>query len=561
MASTPESTRDAFAEWRAATSHDWLADDPHFTSLAPEFPELRPFATACATTIDGWTRNTNRDEHLPRLQRFDPDGRRTEGIVFHPDHQLIGEAIWGVDLLGRYRAPGHERETLSLLYLLAQDGEGGWCCPMACTAGMIKVCQSAVKADPSGTGLPADWLARLLDPDFAGMLYASQFLTEIQGGSDVGANVVTAKPADLGDPRAPQEGWWCITGEKWFCSVIDANLFLVTARPEGAPPGTAGLKAFVVPRALPGLDPRSPNSEPNRFSVRRLKWKLGTRSMASAEVDFEGAYGWPVADFHGTVEIVLNTSRLYNAVCACAILQRAWREADAFARTRFAFGKPILDFPAVARTVAHLNCEAHAARSLTFHLAALSDEIALAEGQATRAGSPTDGRSAWRMLVNLNKIWTALTCPAGVRDAIEVLGGNGAIEEFSVLPRLLRDSLVLEAWEGGHGVLCAQLLKDARRGLHRPMFAHLRGVAESAGVGSGGMETLAALWEATLSRPDADIVWRDLLEHSRAPVQALLLRAQAVPEPIIDHFVALHDRGCDPLTDKNLGPRIRAVVG
>ncbi|MSP54975.1 MAG: hypothetical protein EXR69_05130 [Myxococcales bacterium] len=563
MSTTPASasTREALADWREATSRDWLADDPHFSSLAPDFPELRPFAAACATAIDAWARNTNRDEHLPRLQRFDADGRRTEGIVFHPDHQRIGEAIWAVDLLGRYREPGHERETLSLLYLLAQNGEGGWCCPMACTAGMIKVCQSAERADRGESGLPSDWLGRLLTPDFAGMLYASQFLTEIQGGSDVGANAVTAKPADPGDPRAPEAGWWCITGEKWFCSVIDASLFLVTARPEGAKPGTAGLKAFVVPRTLPGLDPRSPTSEPNLFAVRRLKWKLGTRSMASAEVDFVGAYGWPVADFQGTVEIVLNTSRLYNAVCACAILQRAWREADAFARTRVAFGKPILDFPAVARTVARLKCEAYAARSLTFHLAALSDEIALANGQLTLAGPDTDRRTVWRMLVNLNKIWTALTCPAGVREAIEVLGGNGAIEEFSVLPRLLRDSLVLEAWEGGHGVLCAQVLKDARRGLHVPMFAHLRQIAISAGVRATGVDALAGLWEHTLARPDAGIVWRDLLERSRAPVQALMLRAQTVPEPIIDHFVALHDRERDPLTDNQLGPRIRAVVG
>ncbi len=553
MPSTPESSRDAFAAWRAATARDWLADDPHFSAITPHFPERTAFAHTCATVIDPLARTTNRDEHLPRLQRYDADGRRTEGVVFHPDHQRIGEAIWGVDLLGRYRTPGHESETLALLYLLAQNGEGGWCCPMACTAGMIKVSQSALAG--SDDGPLAGWLDRLLTPDFGRMLYASQFLTEIQGGSDVGANVVTARPVEA----AETDGWWALTGEKWFCSVIDASLFLVTARPEGATAGTAGLRAFVVPRALSGHDPRDPTSPPNGFAVRRLKWKLGTRSMASAEVDFEGAYGWPVADFHGTVAIVLNTSRLYNAVCAAAILQRSWREADGYARTRMAFGKPILAFPAVARTVAKLKCEAHAARSLTFHLAALSDRLALSGGGS--AGDDADLRSAWRMLVNLNKIWTALTCPAGVRDAIEVLGGNGAIEEFSVLPRLLRDSIVLEAWEGGHGVLCAQLLKDAQKGLHRPMFAHLRGLPTKEGGEQAVVDALAARWETTLSWGDADVVWRDLVEETRIPVQALLLRAQGVPAAIVDHFTAMHDGTRSPVDDPGLGARIRAVVG
>ncbi len=534
----PDSARAAFAEWRERTAHDWLADDPHFTSLAPPIPELAPFARRCATDIDAWAGNTNRDEHLPRLQRFDPDGRRTENIVFHPDHERIGEAIWDVDLLGRYRAPGHERETLSLLYLLAQNGEGGWCCPMACTAGMIKVCQQA-------EGLPPDWLPSLLIQDFAKMYHASQFLTEIQGGSDVGANVLVSQPAEgaLGE-----QGWWCLSGEKWFCSVIDARLFLVTARPEGAPKGTPGVRAYVVPRSLPGLSPKDPASAPNRYMVRRLKWKLGTRSMASGEVDFQGAYGWPVADFGKTVEIVLNTSRLYNAICASAILQRAWREADGYARTRRAFGHAIVDFPAVARTLAKLKVEAHAARSLTFHLASLSDELAV---------RPTpEGPVIFRMLVNLNKIWTALTCPAGVRDAIEVLGGNGAIEEFSVLPRLLRDSIVLEAWEGGHGVLCAQLLKDCKRGLHLPMFAHLRAMASD----PAKVDALAALWEATLVRKDVEIVWRDLIEQSRATVQGLMMQVQGVPGCITDHFSALQG-GINPLDDPNLGERIRAVVG
>ena len=317
--------------------------------------------------------------------------------------------------------------------------------------------------------------------------------------------------------------------------MIDADLFLVTARPVGAPPGTAGLRAFVVPRSREG--------RVNGFRIRRLKYKLGTRSMASAEVDFTGAWGWPVADFRRTVEVVLNTSRLYNATCAAGMLQRAWREADAYARTRIAFGQPILSFPSIARVVARIKVEAAGARASTFHLAQLADRITRGE---------TDLVPAWRMLVNLNKIWTAQTCPAGVRDAIEVLGGNGAIEDFSVLPRLLRDAIVVEAWEGGHGVLCAQLLRDSQRGLAEPLFAHLQRVV-------GDVGPIATRWASVLGRPDAEVVFRDLVEELRAPVQAGLLRAQGAPEAWALHLETVHRRGWDPISDARLAERVAAV--
>ena len=315
-------------------------------------------------------------------------------------------------------------------------------------------------------------------------------------------------------------------------------LFRSTARVEGT--GTSGLRAFVVPRRV--------GDGPNRFQVRRLKYKLGTRSMASAEIDLVGALGHPVGDFRRTVEIVLNTSRLYNAVCAAGFLQRAWREADGYARARRAFGSPILAFPTIRRVVARLRTEAYAARAVTFLLAA----------------RPQD--AAWRMLVNLNKIWTAQTCPAGVRDAIEVLGGNGAIEDFSVLPRLLRDSLVLEAWEGGHGVLCAQILKDMRKlRLHEPAFVLL---AELGGdLVAERLSATRARFEALLARPDADAHVRDLVEELRPVAQAAALAAEArssgadpLLPTIIDHLLTTSARGWDPLTDEGLAARLERLT-
>jgi alkylation response protein AidB-like acyl-CoA dehydrogenase len=536
-APSPTSARAAFAAWRSART-SWWEDDPHLASLLhvhgadAAVSEIRAFAAACAGPIDRWAIETNRDEHLPQLRRWDGFGNRVEDVSFHPDYHQIGRAVYRTGVMSRYAEPGRELETLALVYLLAQDGEAGHCCPLACTAGMIKILQAAGDAPP-------EWLERLYDPDYDTHFHASQFLTEIQGGSDVGANALVARETADG---------WALFGEKWFCSVIDANLFLVTARPEGAPAGTAGLRAFVVPRTREG--------GPNHFEIRRLKYKLGTRSMASAEVDFRGALARPVGDFRRTVEIVLNTSRLYNAICAAGFLQRAWREADGYARARTAFGTSLLSFPSIQRTVARLRVEAYAARSVSFLLAARAPVV----GQAPDP--------AWRMLVNLNKIWTALTCPAGVRDAIEVLGGNGAIEDFSVLPRLLRDSLVLEAWEGGHGVLCAQILRDARKlRLHEPMFALL------GALGGPALATplarLRARWDRVLALPESDGAAhiRDLVEELRPVAQAAALAAEARADGadpllpiVIEHLLATGSRGWDPLEDRGLAARLTVLT-
>lgn len=529
MHNSPASARAAFADWRARSTDWW---DSHLASLlthhgAGSIADIRAFAVTCATRVDPRAIETNRDENLPVLRRWDGLGNRVEGVAFHPDYHAIGRDVYRTGIMSRYATPGRELETFALLYLLAQAGEAGHCCPLACTAGMIRILQLAPDA-------PAAWLERLYDPDYDTHFHASQFLTEVQGGSDVGANALVATEGPDG---------WTVTGEKWFCSVIDAHLFLVTARPEGAPSGTAGLRTFVVPRTLD-------DGRVNHFELRRLKYKLGTRSMASAEVDFRGAVAIPVGDFRRTVEIVLNTSRLYNAICAAGFLQRAWREADGYARARTAFGSPILAFPTIQRVVSRLRVEAYAARSVSFLLAARSEQ--------------RDG--AWRMLVNLNKIWTATTCPAGMRDAIEVLGGNGAIEDFSVMPRLLRDSLVLEAWEGGHGVLCAQILKDAKRlRLHEPMFALLESLGGD--VTSAALAVERARWEAVLARPDADALIRDLVEELRPVAQAAALAAEsraAGADPllpvVIEHLLVTNRRGWDPLSDARLSERMALLT-
>lgn len=531
---TPEMARDGFDEWR--TRMRTTAWDAHADSLlalygrAGDRGVVQEFGTQSATTIDALVRENNRDENLPVLRRYDGLGHRTESVVFHPSYHELGRALYRTGVMSRYAQVGQQFTTLALMYLYSQNGEGGHACPLACTAGMIRILQQA--------GGHKAWLERLLDPNYDTHFHASQFLTEVQGGSDVGANAVVA--------RKERDGWR-LYGEKWFCSVIDAHLFLVTARPEDAGPGTRGVKAFVVPRMMDG--------SVNDFHVRRLKYKLGTRSMASAEVDFVGAKAELVADFKDVVQVVLNTSRLYNAVASIGMLQRAYREAHAYAHTRMAFGQPIVEFPSIARIIARLRVESVANRSTTFLLAALADRIALGNADVSE-------ERAYRLLVNLNKFWTSVQGTRGIQDAIEVLGGNGAIESFSVLPRLLRDSIVCEAWEGGHNVLCAQALKDsARLGIHRDLRSYLAARGAQGVLFDRAFDRWDALAQASVAKGALHV--RTLAEELRIPVQSATMRWES-QQPggmaglgiIIDDFERTHARGYDALEDDGLALRL-----
>lgn len=400
-------------------------------------------------------RQCNLEENLPRLDRFSELGIRTENVVFHPSYHEAGRLIWKTGILADYATPGRETEQLALLHLFSGNGEFGHACPLACTAGLIKLLQ-AVGTDEQ----KERWLPGLLDRDYDRRIHASQFLTEVQGGSDVGSNAVVAR----------HDGkHWRVDGEKWFCSVIDASVFLMTARPDGAPPGTRGLGLFLVPRDVDG--------ETNEFRIRRLKWKLGTRAMASAEVDFGNAQAEALGDidrgFKNVVERVLDTSRVYNAICCAGAMRRSYVEASLYAQNRRAFGQAIADYPLIAEALATLRAESMAALASTLRIAAQSDVLARGEGDEHL-------QAARRVAVNVNKYWTSVRNTQMARLAMEVFGGNGAIESFSILPQLYRDAMVLESWEGTHNTLVQQIMRDTQRlKLHEAFVGMLRAAVDS----------------------------------------------------------------------------------
>lgn len=508
----PAGARADLTRFRQATRTNAYRRDPGLAwalashrpdEFATREPELEAFGEVVAGEIEALSFTANEDPNLPRLERWDGLGHRVEEIAYHPAYHRLGELVYEARIMADYETPGQELFQLAKFYLAAFQGEAPHLCPMSCTAGLIKAIQEVGSDELKTTYLPG-----LLDPDYRTNLVGAQFVTEVQGGSDVGAGAVTAVPQADGSYR--------IHGEKWFCSVAQADLYLMTARVEGQGEGTAGLGCFVVPRKLS-------DGSANAFHLRRLKKKLGTRSMASAEIDWNGstayALGPPERGFKTVVEIVLQTSRVFNAFGTTGSMMRATLDAFAYAQNRQAFGAPIAHFPEIQQSLARMQALSWACLFSTVEVTVLADRV------ANKDPCP-DLRGQLRMLTNINKYWTSLLNTRTIRDAMEVLGGNGTIEDFSVLPRLYRDAMVLESWEGAHNVLAAQVARDILRyRLHEPC------------------EKLFSSWledlEASLPSPE--------LERLRVRLEDLSLRFQGlfeasrrevgeVQRPLVDAF-------------------------
>jgi len=442
--------REQFATWRSRYPGNPFEADRHLDLInrrylsAERLAEIRRSAGSFGAAA-GWLGEIVNGYATvsPRLERFDGAGNSVERIRFADGYAAAGELVWGSGLLRHAASPGESFEQANLFYLASLEGEMGHMCAATCTTGLIRVLRRAGSEE-----LQQRYIPGLTEVGYAEALRGAQFLTEVQGGSDVGTIATVAEPA--------ADGTYRIHGEKWFCSVADADLFLLLARPPDAAAGTAGLGCFVVPRLTDGA--------PNGFSIRRLKDKLGTTSMASGEIDFSGAVAYPVGGvddgFKIMVTAMLNSSRWLNAIGNVGIMRRAYVEAANYAVVRTAFGRRIGAFPLVRSQLAGMKAEWLAGLHSTWELTALDEEVDLASAGSEIDPAETDFH---RYLVNANKLGCSLAATSVVRRGIEILGGNGAIEDFSVFPRLLRDAVVYEQWEGTHNVLAAQVLRDIGR--------------------------------------------------------------------------------------------------
>jgi acyl-CoA dehydrogenase len=354
--------------------------------------------------------------------------------------------------------------TASLAYLVCQ-AETAIYCGLGMTAGAADVVERHAP-----DAVRDELLRRLtsLDPEEA--WEGGMFLTERQGGSDVGANTTRA---------VPDGAEWRLYGDKHFCSNVDAEVFIVLARPEGAPEGTRGLATFIVPRVLP-------DGSANGFRIKRLKPKLGTVAVPTAEVTLDGARAWlagtPGADSGGgeaeardgrglnrMMEMV-NGSRFGVALMGLGIHRRSFLEAAIYAAHREQWGQRIDRYPLVRETLVDLLVELEAGMALTYECATASRSMFDAD----------EGRLLRRILVPLAKVRATREAVGAASQALEMFGGNGYMEDWP-MARQLRDAQCHTIWEGTENICCLDVRRAMRNdNAHTALIARVQVALDNA---------------------------------------------------------------------------------
>jgi putative acyl-CoA dehydrogenase len=423
----------------------------------------------------GFAANTN----PPVLRAFDRFGHRRDEVEFHPAyHAMLGLAVrhglhsspWAEP------KPGAHVARAAGAFMLPQI-EAGVYCPVAMTYGSVPTLKREA-------GIAAEWLplvySREYDQRFqpaaqkTGVLIGMG-MTEKQGGSDLRANTTVAQPTDKGGPGRSYR----LTGHKWFLSAPMCDAFLVLAQ---AP---KGLSCFLVPRW-------TPDGALNGVRLQRLKDKLGNRSNASSEVEFFEAWGQLIGEEGRGIPTIIemgNYTRLDCAIGSAGLMRQAVAQAIHHARHRSAFQKRLVDQPLMTNVLADLVLEAEAAMSLALRLARAYDRQDDAAETAFR-----------RLVTPIAKYWICKRGPMLALEAMEVLGGNGYVEE-SVMPRLYREMPVNSVWEGSANVICL----DVRRAMTKSPDAIAVVSAELAQASGGNarLDRFIAMLEAELRAEQA----------------------------------------------------------
>jgi putative acyl-CoA dehydrogenase len=374
-----------------------------------------------------WGRLAN--SYPPELRTHDRFGHRIDEVKFHPAwHELLRVAV-GHGLHATPWTCGRHVARAAGFYLWSQV-EAGHGCPISMTYSVLPALRRApdlaATLEPGLTSTTYD--PGLRPPLSKSGLLAGMAMTEKQGGSDVRANTTRAAPAD---------GHYVLTGHKWFCSAPMCDLFLVLAQAPG------GLSCFLVPRVLS-------DGGRNPFAIQRLKDKLGNRSNASAEVEFDGTHGYLVGgagDGLHTILDMVTLTRLDCVIGSAAGQRAAVGQAVHQARHRRAFGSRLIEAPLMREVLADLCVESAAATALFLRLARTVDD---------------DERALARLAIPASKYWVCKRTVTVVAEALECLGGNGYVEE-SGLPRLYRESPLNSIWEGSGNVIALDVVRAATR--------------------------------------------------------------------------------------------------
>ncbi len=469
----------------------WYADDLHRLGRR-------------AGTAEAQLWGVQANENEPVLVTHDRYGHRIDEVEFHPAwHSLMTVAVSEGLAAPWSGTPGAHVARAAGFYTWSQV-EGGHGCPISMTSAVVP----ALRMQPDLAAVYEPLLqSRTYDPGLrvpttkAGLL-AGMGMTEKQGGSDVRANTTRAVPD--GDV-------WRLTGHKWFTSAPMCDLFLVLAQAPG------GLSCFLVPRVLP-------DGTRNTFRIQRLKDKLGNRSNASSEPEFDGTVAWLVGEEGRGVRTIIemvSMTRLDCVIGSASLMRAGTVQAIHHAKHRSAFGGLLVDKPAMQNVLADLALESEAATTLMLRLAGAVDR----EETAFK-----------RLAVAVGKYWVTKRCPVFAGEALECLGGNGYVEE-SGMPRLYREAPLNSVWEGSGNVNALDVLRAMAREPEsvEAFFAEVE-LADDARITAAVSDLSKDLGEAD------EVSARRLVEKLAMTLQASLLVRHA-PAAVSDAFIASRVQG------------------
>ncbi|MBI9075331.1 MAG: acyl-CoA dehydrogenase family protein [Desulfatibacillum sp.] len=442
-----------FLDWR--NNVDYYADDSFLQKVAKyysgdQWPEVDKAAREISRKASFKWRDLSDaaavPEKRPYMVHYDGHKNRIDRIA-RPMETLIMEKEVFAERIFSDSTPPWVR--LIKMYLIYENSEACISCPIVCTEGLVRLLDKF--ADTPELKRILTHCKDGIDGDVA---IGSQFLSEIQGGSDVPANLVEA---------VKEDGIWRLYGAKFFCSATHADYAVVTAKPHGS----EKVALFIVPAWLPGDKEKERR---NGCTIDRIKWKMGTSELTTGEITYNGAVAYPVGPLDkgvaNVVGIVLSLSRLTVGLSSGAAMARGYREAKKYCELRNAFGMRLADFPMVAAQLKTLERSTQRTTAGSFKLYADFLNLKGGLGIGLNADEPMEDkkhRFRVRQMVMLQKMAAAWDAMDACRLAMSLFGGHGVMEDFSTLPRFFRDGAVNELWEGPRNVLLTQIHRDFQR--------------------------------------------------------------------------------------------------
>jgi len=395
------------------------------------------------------------DKNPPELVKRNRLGETINEIRFHPAyHTLMNIAIqsemfkvkWQPDLKEQFKQETHLLGFIS--FFLYTMSEGGIPCPLCMTDGVARLIDRYCTQEDQDR-----LLKHIYTTDLEYFYTGAMFLTEKAGGSDVGANLVSATHW--------QDDYYLLNGEKWFCSNANAEIIFALARTNPDIKGTKGLSIFLVEK-------KKPDGSPNEIDVVRIKDKLGVRSMASAECIFTDTIGKLIGKEGEGFKIMtdmINLSRLYNATASLAQMRRALIEAYQFLKYRNTFGQQAIHHAMIRAKLTELSSIYLANFYMTWHAVKVLDKADNGDEKAAQL---------LRLLTPMLKKTAAEAGVYVIRESMELMGGLGYIED-GVMPKLMRDTMVLPIWEGAGNIMVLDMLRASLKseGLHE-MIAQIK---------------------------------------------------------------------------------------